>query len=203
MRSRRAIIRAATGAIVPAVLLLAWHFASASSVVVPSVGAVVDVLAHPFREPLNLDATSLASGAAASVLRPVLCGFALAVATAVPVGLLMGRCRWAMSLFSPTLAAAMVISPVAWMPVAIITFGLASPATVLYGDEARRHGVLDQLRFAILAVVWFGGFIPIVVNTAAGARSVRESYVESARVLVPAAGNCSARSSCRARPRPS
>lgn len=182
MRSRRAIIRAATGAIVPAVLLLAWHFASASSVVVPSVGAVVDVLAHPFREPLNLDATSLASGAAASVLR-VLCGFALAVATAVPVGLLMGRCRWAMSLFSPTLAAAMVISPVAWMPVAIITFGLASPATALYGDEAWRHGVLDQLRFAILAVVWFGGFIPIVVNTAAGARSVRESYVESARVL--------------------
>ena len=180
MNPGRVIIRVALGAVVPGAVLLAWHVASAGSVVVPSVASVFDVLAHPFREPPNLDATSLASGIAASVLR-VACGFALAAVTAVPAGLLMGRCRAAMDLLSPAITAAMVVSPIAWMPVAIITFGLASPATVLYGDEAWRCGALDQLRFAIVAVVWLGAFIPIVINTASGARNARASHVEAAR----------------------
>jgi len=182
MNAGRIALRIALGAAVPVAVLGVWHVASAHSVVVPSIGSVVEVLAHPFREPANLDATSLAGGAAASVLR-VACGFALAVVTALPIGLLMGRCRPVMDLLSPAITAAMVVSPVAWMPVAIIAFGLSSPATVLHGQEAWRYGVLDQLRFAIVAVVWFGAFIPIAINTAAGARNVRESYIEAARAL--------------------
>jgi NitT/TauT family transport system permease protein len=182
MRIARLLIKIALGALVPGAILLVWHFASAGSVVVPSIASVIDVLSHPFREPPSLDATSLASGVTASVVR-VVSGFALAVLTAVPLGLLMGRCRPAMDALSPTIAAAMVISPIAWMPVAIIVFGLASPATVLYGDGAWRHDLLDGLRFAIVVVVWFGAFIPIVINTASGVRDVRESHIEAARVL--------------------
>lgn len=182
MRIARLLIKVALGAVVPAAILLVWHFASAGSVVVPSVASVLDVLLHPFREPTSLDATSLANGVTASVVR-VVSGFALAVLTAIPVGLLMGRCRPAMDALSPTIAAAMVISPIAWMPVAIIVFGLASPATAIYGDDAWRHGLLDELRFAIVFVVWFGAFIPVVINTASGVRNVRESHIEAARVL--------------------
>jgi len=182
MKPVRLIRKVALGAIVPAVVLLVWHVAAESSVVVPSVAAVGDVLAHPFREPPSLDATSLADGAAASVLR-VVCGFALAIATAVPLGVLMGRWRAAMDALSPTIAAAMVVSPIAWMPIAIIVFGLSSPATAMYGDDAWRHGALDELRFAIVAVVWFGAFIPIVINTASGVGHVRHAHVEAARVL--------------------
>jgi len=182
MKGGGVVIRVALGAIVPAAVLVVWHFASVGSVVVPSIAAVLDVLAHPLREPPNLDATSLADGAVASIVRVAL-GFALAVATAVPVGLLMGRCRLVTDALAPVIAAAMVISPIAWMPVAIITFGLASPATVLHGEAAWRHGLLDELRFAIVAVVWFGAFIPIVINTAAGAKGVRESHLEAARAL--------------------
>ncbi|MGB2824791.1 MAG: ABC transporter permease [Phycisphaerae bacterium] len=182
MRIARLLIKVALGAVVPAAILLVWHFASAGSVVVPSVASVLDVLLHPFREPPSLDATSLANGVTASVVR-VVSGFALAVLTAIPVGLLMGRCRPAMDALSPTIAAAMVISPIAWMPVAIIVFGLASPATAIYGDDAWRHGLLDELRFAIVFVVWFGAFIPVVINTASGVRNVRESHIEAARVL--------------------
>ena len=182
MKPRRLLIKAALGSILPVLILLVWHFASAGSVVVPSIGSVLEVLAHPFREPPSLDATSLAHGVAVSILR-VLCGFGLAALTAIPTGLLIGRSRAAAEMLSPTFAAGMVVSPIAWIPVAIIVFGLSSPATALYGDRAWQHGLLDQLRFAIIGVIWLGAFFPIVVNTAAGARRVREAHVEAARTL--------------------
>jgi NitT/TauT family transport system permease protein len=81
------------------------------------------------------------------------------------------------------MAAAMAVSPIAWLPVTIIVFGLSSPATALYGEQAWQADILDQLRFAIVAVIWLGAFFPIAVNTAAGAISVRGSHLEAARVL--------------------
>jgi NitT/TauT family transport system permease protein len=174
--------RVLLGAVVPAAILVVWHGASVGSAVVPSVGAVLEVLAHPFREPPTLDATSLAAGAAISILR-VLGGFGLAVLTAVPVGLWVGRSRLGRDMLAPTMAATMVISPIAWIPVAIIIFGLSSPATALYGDDAWRYGMLDQVRFAIVGVIWLGAFFPIALNAAAGARGVRDAHIETARVL--------------------
>jgi NitT/TauT family transport system permease protein len=182
MKPTRILTRLALGAVPPIVILIVWYVASVGSVVVPSIGSVLQVLAHPFREPPALDATSLAASAAVSVLR-VVCGFGLAAATAVPVGIWVGRSRTAMEMLSPTMSAAMVISPIAWIPVAIIAFGLSSPATALFGEEAWRYGLLDRVRFAIVAVIWLGAFFPIALNAAAGARGVRESHIEAARVL--------------------
>jgi NitT/TauT family transport system permease protein len=182
MKAKRLGVRVLLGAIVPVVILVVWHVASVGSVVVPSIGAVLEVLAHPLRDPPALDSTSLANGAAISVLR-VVCGFGLAAVTAIPIGLWVGRSRTAMDMLSPTMAAAMVISPIAWIPVAIIAFGLSSPATALYGDEHWRFGLLDQLRFAIVAVIWLGAFFPIALNAAGGAKRVREAHIEAARVF--------------------
>lgn len=179
---KRWAVRAGLGAVLPLLILLVWHVASTGSVVVPSIGSVVDVLVHPFREPPALDSTPLASGVAISVLR-VLCGFGLAAVTAIPVGLLVGRSRTARDMLAPTMAAAMVISPIAWIPVAIIVFGLSSPATVVYGEQAWQAGLLDQLRFAIVAVIWLGAFFPIALNAAAGAAKVRDAHLEAAAVL--------------------
>ena len=176
------LTRAALGAIVPLAILAVWHWASTVSVVVPSIGRVADVLAHPFRRPADLDATSLADGLTVSVLRVAL-GFGLAALTAVPAGLLIGRSTSARAVFQPTISAAMSISPVAWLPIAIITFGLSSPATVAYGQGAWRHGLLDQLRFAVVAVIWLASFFPIVVNAAAGAAGVKQSHLEAVKVL--------------------
>jgi len=182
MKPKRILARLALGVVPPIIILIVWYVASVGSVVVPSIGSVVEVLAHPFREPPALDSSSLASSAAVSVLR-VLCGFGLAAATAVPIGIWVGRSRTAMDMLSPTMSAAMVISPIAWIPVAIIAFGLTSPATALFGEEAWRYGLLDRVRFAIVAVIWLGAFFPIALNAAAGARGVREAHIEAARVL--------------------
>jgi sulfonate transport system permease protein len=180
--TRRMATKLALGLIIPLALLLVWYVSAQRSAVVPSIAAVLDVLVHPFREPTNLDATSLAASAMVSIVR-VACGFAAAALTAVPIGLLMGRSRFARDLLMPSVVAAMVLSPVAWMPLAILLFGLSSPATTLYGAEAWRHDLLDQLRFAVLIIIWVGAFVPIAVNAAAGARGVREAHVEAVRVL--------------------
>jgi NitT/TauT family transport system permease protein len=174
--------RLALGAIVPAALVALWAYVGADHPVVPSVGQVADVLAHPFRRPPDLDAAPLASGVTVTLLRVVL-GFALAVASGIPTGLLVGGVRPVRDALSPALAAATTISPIAWIPVAIIVFGLASPASVLFGPDSWRFGLLEQLRFAIIAVIWYGGFFPIVLNTAAGVAGVKRSHIEAVRVL--------------------
>jgi NitT/TauT family transport system permease protein len=172
----------AWGALLPLLLLALWHCAAGRSVLVPPIPAVLDVLRHPFREPASLDSIPLGHSVLISVIR-VATGFGLAVLTGVPLGILVGRSRRANDIFSPTISAAMVISPIAWLPVTILVFGLSSPASALYGDDAWRHGLLDQLRCAIVAVIWMGAFFPIVLNTADGARRVRHAHIEAARVL--------------------
>lgn len=181
-RARDILGRLALGAILPAALFVVWHVASTRSAVVPGIGETLGVFANAFRRPDDLDATSLASSLAISLLR-VTCGFILAVATGLPLGVLLGASRTARRIISPTLSAAVVISPIAWVPVAIIAFGLSSPATIAFGRDHWQHGLLDQLRFAIVAVIWYGAFFPIVINTAAGVAGVRTSHVEAVRVL--------------------
>ena len=182
-RIPRRVVQLALGAVLPVAILLAWHAAARSgSAVVPPIGKVLAVLAHPFAEPANLDSAPLGVGTIVSVLR-VAIGFALAAATAVPVGLLLGRSRTARDLLNPLSSAVMVVSPIAWMPVAIIVFGFASVGSALYGQEAWRADILEQLTFAVIVVVWLGAFFPIALNTAAGARSVREAHVEAVRML--------------------
>ncbi|MBN1420163.1 MAG: ABC transporter permease subunit [Planctomycetes bacterium] len=179
---RRRLLPFALGVIIPAAVVVVWHAASLHSVIVPSIGRVADVLIHPFREPATLDATSLADGAAISILR-VVCGFGIAALTAIPIGILVGRSRLVMDALSPTIASSMVVSPIAWMPIAILVFGLSSPASWIAGDDAWRYARLDQLRLAVIAVIALGAFFPIVLNTAAGVQGAREAHAEAARVL--------------------
>ena len=170
------------GSIVPACLLAIWHAMSLSSSVVPSIGSVLSVLADPFSAPPDLDTTSLAAGAWISILR-VLLGFSLAALTGIATGFLIGTSRRSREILAPTMSVALAISPIAWLPVSIIVFGLSTPASVMFGDEAWRYNTLDQLSFAVVAVIWYGAFFPIAMNTASGVRGVRKAHIEAVSVL--------------------
>ena len=90
-RGLRGAARAvALGALPPLAVLLVWELASRGSVTIPGVGETFDVLLHPLREPPDLDSDSLGMSVLVSMVR-VLCGFALAVLLAVPLGILVGR----------------------------------------------------------------------------------------------------------------
>lgn len=96
-------------------------------------------------------------------LRLVLMGFAVAVAVGVPLGLAMGASRRVEALVTPVFSIIRPIPPLAWIPLAILWLGL--------GDAAK------------IMVIFFAAFVPSVINTQAGVRSIEPHVVEASRML--------------------
>ena len=85
-------------------------------------------------------------------LRRVAIGFGLAVLAGIPVGLFLGWKPAANQVVNPVLQMVRPISPIAWIPVAIIFFGV--------GDHAA------------IFLIFLGSFFPIVVACVSGVSSV-------------------------------
>ncbi|MGN7870726.1 ABC transporter permease [Paracoccus sp. 22332] len=90
-------------------------------------------------------------------LRRVLVGLAAALAVGVPLGLLIGASRLAEAAATPALQFLRMISPLSWMPIAVMVFGV--------GDAP----IYFLLAFA---AVW-----PILLNTAAGVRQLDPQWL--------------------------
>lgn len=95
-------------------------------------------------------------------MRLALMGFIAAVVIAVPLGIAMALDRGCEAIFNPIIAFIRPIPPLAWIPVAIIWFGL--------GDGAK------------IFVIWFTAFVPTLINTYVGVRIVDPTLVAAARV---------------------
>jgi ABC-type nitrate/sulfonate/bicarbonate transport system permease component len=93
----------------------------------------------------------------------VLLGFVAAVASGVPLGLAMGWSRRTEALVNPAFLLIRPIPPLAWIPLAIVWLGLGDAAKVL--------------------VIWFAAFVPSVINSYAGVRSLERHVIEAARML--------------------
>ncbi|MBI3375894.1 MAG: ABC transporter permease [Betaproteobacteria bacterium] len=93
----------------------------------------------------------------------VLYGFVAAVAVGVPLGMLMGWSRRAEAILNPAFLLLRPIPPLAWIPLAIVWLGLGDAAKVL--------------------VIWFAAFVPSVINSYAGVRSIEPHLLEAARSL--------------------
>jgi NitT/TauT family transport system permease protein/taurine transport system permease protein len=93
----------------------------------------------------------------------VLYGFCTAVIIGVPLGLAMGWSRAAEAFVNPTFLLIRPIPPLAWIPLAIVWLGLGDAAKVL--------------------VIWFAAFVPVVINSYAGVRTIEPHLIEAARML--------------------
>jgi len=90
-------------------------------------------------------------------------GFFLAVLLATPLGLLIGLSERASSIFEPAVHFLRPIPPVAWIPLAIVWFGLGNgPAFFL---------------------TFIAAFFPVIVSTAHGVRSIPAQHFQVARCL--------------------
>ena len=107
------------------VLLAAWHVAvtKTGTKVMPSPRAVWLGL----RE---LDAKGVLLRHILSSLRRVGLGYAIAVVLGVPLGVAMGRSRIAHATFDPIVQLLRPLSPIAWLPVAVVLFGLGERAPI-------------------------------------------------------------------------
>jgi NitT/TauT family transport system permease protein len=161
---------------VPAILLAAWELCAragwVSPIVMPAPSAVLHRWAAALAPPQPIEPGQawlawLVSGemvrdALASVLR-VLTGFAIGAGLALPAGLLMGASRRLHDLLDPMLQVLRPIPPIAYIPLAILWFGLGNPPAVF--------------------LITLGAFFPVLMNTIAGVRSVDRLYVRAARNL--------------------
>ena len=139
--------------------LAIWTVASwqiGNAVLLPDPGAVVAGFVALIR-----DGTLLPDVAAS--MKRVLGGFAIASLVAVPLALLMAFSRPVNLLLSPVVNFLRPIPPIAWIPIAILWFGIGDPPS-----------------YFITAVA---AFFPIFINSYAGGRSVRPEHVHAARSL--------------------
>ncbi|HMC44423.1 MAG TPA: ABC transporter permease [Caballeronia sp.] len=91
-------------------------------------------------------------------LRRIAVGLLWALMIGVPLGFLIGRLRWLDAALSPTLQFLRMISPLSWMPIAVMSLGV--------GDRA----VYFLLTFAAL---W-----PLVMSTAAGVAQIDRRWLQ-------------------------
>jgi NitT/TauT family transport system permease protein len=88
-------------------------------------------------------------------------GFALALALGVPFGLLLGWYARAFDAFNPLIQILRPISPIAWIPVAILWFGVSDAAPIF--------------------LIFLASVFPITVSTIAAVRNMQPVYLRAAR----------------------
>jgi len=156
----------ATALAFPVVVLTLWHFATYGRKfsLVPPPSEVAKELWDLAFGGIYDDAYSqtLYIHLLASMSR-VYGGFALALLVALPLGLMIGRIPFVRKLLDPTLQVLRPIPVTAWLPLAMILFGLG-PKSAFF-------------------LVCLGAFYPILVNTIFGVRSVDPRLFEAASML--------------------
>ena len=162
----------------PSIVLIAlliglwwWVVVATQSLIFPTPGQVVAGTME-----LAADGT-LWEHIGASLFR-VGCGFALAVLVAVPTGLLMGRVDAVYRTLNPVFQIMRPISPIAWIPLAILWFGVGDVSPVF--------------------LIFIAAVFPMIVQTASGVHTIERRYLHAAqnfgvsrrtlflRVIVPA-----------------
>jgi taurine transport system permease protein len=96
-------------------------------------------------------------------LKLVAMGYAVAIGVGVPLGLLMGYSRRAEALISPAFLLLRPIPPLAWIPLAIVWLGLEDGSKML--------------------VIFVAAFVPSVINSHTGVRSIDVPVMEASRML--------------------
>jgi NitT/TauT family transport system permease protein len=95
-----------------------------------------------------------------SSLYRVAAGFLLAVAVAVPLGLWMGWVRGAYLTLNPLFQILRPISPIAWIPIAILWFGVGNASPIF--------------------LIFISSVFPMIVQTIVGVQTIERRYLRAA-----------------------
>ncbi|MHA2068487.1 MAG: ABC transporter permease, partial [Candidatus Thorarchaeota archaeon] len=90
-------------------------------------------------------------------------GFCVAAATAIPLGIAIGRYKVVDSILGPVVEAMRPIPPIAWIPLSLLIF-----ASLLYSQ---------------IFIIWIGAFFPILINTTTGVKRTEPVHVDVAKTF--------------------
>jgi NitT/TauT family transport system permease protein len=159
----RKFVRGATGV---AALLLLWQAMSVAynlqQILPPPLAVARDIVntLTLHYEQRWLYGPNIYQHLAASFVRAVT-GFSIAAALAIPLGLLVGRIRSVREFIDPVIRSLYPIPGIAWIPMAILWFGLGNTAVIF--------------------VVFIAEFFPLYFNTETGARNINPILVDAGR----------------------
>lgn len=146
-------------------LILAWAWLAHSSSYLPGPGSTLASAKELFADPFYRNGPNdqgIAWNLLASLTR-VAKGFGLAALVGIPLGFLIGRFAAINAAFRPIISLFRPVAPLAWLPIGLAVFKAAEPAAI----------------FTIfICSIW-----PMLLNTALGAASVPQDYMNVARVL--------------------
>jgi NitT/TauT family transport system permease protein len=166
-----------TGLIVPSALVAIWQVAASlgwvNAHVLPSPMAVVQRWFAYLMPPAAFDPSTgswLAWAVSGELIVDsigsmgrVASGFLIGAGLALPLGLMMGASQRVYALLNPLTQVLRPIPPIAYIPLAILWFGLGNPPAVF--------------------LIAIGAFFPVLINTIAGVRHVDGIYIRAARNL--------------------
>ena len=168
---------------IPILFLALWSYLAAyteNEIILPRATQVFELLGHPSASLISMG--SLATNILVSLAR-VMAGYFLAVLIAVPLGVLMGYYGSVFNLLNGFLGLFRPIPPLAWVPLVLAWFGVASMATVLGVQMGQWYIYLNNLKLSMIFIIFIGAFYPILTSSIHGVRNVKKTLVDSARVL--------------------
>jgi taurine transport system permease protein len=154
-------ISLATTLILFALWWVATRFGWIKPLFLPSPGATFEAFIGAIKGETQ-GGTPLIQHITVSVVR-VLAAFALAVVTAVPVGIAMGTSRIARGIFDPIIEFYRPLPPLAYLPLIVIWLGI---------DESAK-----------ITLIFLACFAPLAMASKAGVRSVAIEQINAARSL--------------------
>lgn len=164
--------------IIPSVILLTILIATWWIVVVQTESVIFPTPLQVVTGTMELIADGTLWEHIGSSLFRVGAGFGLAIVVAIPVGLWMGRVDLAFTTLNPVFQILRPISPIAWIPIAILWFGVGDISPIF--------------------LIFIASVFPMIVQTAAGVHTIERRYLRAAenfgvsrttlfrRVIIPA-----------------
>ena len=105
-------------------------------------------------------------------LKTVFIGFLMTILIALPIGILCGLSPVFMAAASPIIQIFKPVSPVAWVPIAMILVG------ALYSGDALQPAMISSAIVVAMCSLW-----PTLTNTALGVASIDKDHMNVAKVL--------------------
>ncbi len=162
---RRMIQRMIPAMLGALVLIAVWQIAAISSKGFPTPAQTWEAAKVIFADPFYIDGPNdmgIGWNVLASLER-VAIGFGLAALVGIPAGFLIGRFSFIARMFNPIISLLRPVSPLAWLPIGLLLFQRAEPASSWT---------------IFICSIW-----PMILNTAEGVMRIPQDYLNVARVL--------------------
>jgi nitrate/nitrite transport system permease protein len=148
-----------------ALFLICWTILSHYRPTLPNpwvtAQSAIELFAHPFY--IESENDQGIGWNVISSLGRVGAGFGLAALFGIPLGFVIGRVKFVRDMLSPIVSILRPVSPLAWLPIGMVVFQSANPASIW--------------------VIFISSIWPIILNTSAGVSQVPQDYLNVARVL--------------------